>query len=122
MSRGGNGDLSGGAANGNKEYFVDTKLVFRLKQFVAEQGSARGPLTEDAALGYLLDKYKEYVRKPQVRTLGGVGDSRERARGTCRDGLSPVVVAFMGCMLHCLLMGGFCAPSAEVCSSLWRGD
>lgn len=71
MSRGG-GDSSGGGGgaggggSSNREYFVDTKQVFRLKQFVAEQRERGAPVTEDAAFDFLLDKFKEYVRKPQV--------------------------------------------------------
>lgn len=63
MSGSGTAGFGGG---GNKEYFVDTKLVFRLKQFVGGQQARGRPVTEDAALDYLLDKFKEYVRKPQV--------------------------------------------------------
>lgn len=66
MSRGGDLSGSGGGGGGSKEYFVDTKLVFRLKQFVGEQQERGSLVTEDIALNYLLDKYKEYVRKPQV--------------------------------------------------------
>ena len=71
MSR--NGDPSrdgaGGSGRGSSstEYFVDTKLLFRLKHFVGEQNERGSLVTEDAALDYLLDKFKEYVRKPQVR-------------------------------------------------------
>lgn len=72
MSRNGVSSPGGGAGAGrtanNSDYFVDTKLLFRLKRFVTEQ-QERGSLpTEDAALDYLLDKFKEYVRKPQVCT------------------------------------------------------
>lgn len=78
MSRSG-GDFSGGgggSSGGNKEYFVDTKLVFRLKQFVGEQQGRGGAVTEDAAVDFLLDKYKEYVRKPQV----GIGSLKNESR------------------------------------------
>ncbi|CAM9463988.1 unnamed protein product, partial [Pylaiella littoralis] len=60
---GGGGRGGGGSSN---EYFVDTKLVFRLKQFVGDQRERGSLPTEDSALDYLLDKFKEYVRKPQV--------------------------------------------------------
>lgn len=66
---GGSGRAGGSAgASNNNDYFVDTKLLFRLKQFVGEQHRRGGVATEDAALDYLLDKFKEYVRKPQVCT------------------------------------------------------
>lgn len=42
-------------------------MVFRLKQFVGDQRERGSLPTEDSALDYLLDKFKEYVRKPQVR-------------------------------------------------------
>lgn len=58
----------------SKDYFVDTKLVFRLKQFIGEQKKRGGSIAEDVAFDFLLDKFKEYVRKPQVcsRLPGGV--------------------------------------------------
>lgn len=62
----GRGGGGGGGAAASHEYFVDTKLVFRLKHFVGEQRERGSLPTEDAALDYLLDKFKEYVRKPQV--------------------------------------------------------
>lgn len=71
MSRNGDSsrDGAGGSRRGssNNEYFVDTKLLFRLKHFVGEQNARGSLVTEDDALDYLLDKFKEYVRKPQVR-------------------------------------------------------
>lgn len=56
----------GGSSRGNAEYFTDTKLIFRMKLFVAKQQERGGPVTEHAAFDFLLDKYKEYARKPQV--------------------------------------------------------
>lgn len=70
MSRNGESsrDGAGGSGRGSSdaEYFVDTKLLFRLKHFVGEQNERGSLVTEDAALDYLLAKFKEYVRKPQV--------------------------------------------------------
>ncbi|CAN0180745.1 unnamed protein product, partial [Laminaria digitata] len=67
MSRNGDSSRDGGGGSGrgssNAEYFVDTKLLFRLKHFVGEQNERGSLVTEDAALDYLLDKFKEYVRK-----------------------------------------------------------
>ncbi|CAM9904646.1 unnamed protein product [Ectocarpus fasciculatus] len=78
---GGGGAGSGRTAN-NNDYFVDTKLLFRLKRFVTEQ-QERGSLpTEDAALDYLLDKFKEYVRKPQGPLRKSVG----KALRKCLEG------------------------------------
>lgn len=72
MSRSGLSSPGGGAGAGrtanNTDYFVDTKLLFRLKRFVTEQQERGSRPTEDSALDYLLDKFKEYVRKPQVCT------------------------------------------------------
>lgn len=51
---------------GGKEYFLDSKLIFRLKQFVGEQRERGAPVTEDGAFNFMLDKFKEYARKPQV--------------------------------------------------------
>lgn len=63
----GNGTDGFGGGGGGKDYFVDTKLLFRLKQFVTEQRErSRAPVTEDSAMNYLLGRFKEYVRKPQV--------------------------------------------------------
>lgn len=45
---------------------MDPKLVFRIKQFVGEHHERGSVPTEDGAVDYLLDKFKEYVRKPQV--------------------------------------------------------
>lgn len=67
-SPGGGSGRGGGGAN---EYFVDPKLVFRIKQFVGEHHERGNVPTEDAAVDYLLDKFKEYVRKPQVRGCVG---------------------------------------------------
>lgn len=68
MSRNGlpSGGGSGRGGGGANEYFVDPKLVFRIKQFVGEHHERGSMPTEDAAVDYLLDKFKEYVRKPQV--------------------------------------------------------
>ena len=73
MGRG--SESTGSGANGfkgggeNKDYFVDPKLVYRVKQFVEEQRErSSAPVTEDSAMRYLLEKFKEYVRKPQVRS------------------------------------------------------
>lgn len=78
-SGGGGGGRGGGGGSGNKEYFVDTKLVFRLKQFVGEQRKRGGPVTDDAAFDFLTDKFKEYIRKPQVslvdRCTAGINGS-----------------------------------------------
>lgn len=60
------GDGSGRGGGGANEYFVDPKLVFRIKQFVGEHHQRGSVPTEDGAVDYLLDKFKEYVRKPQV--------------------------------------------------------
>lgn len=64
---GADGFGGGGGSGGGKDYFVDTKLLFRLKQFVTEQRErSKAPVTEDSAMNYLLGRFKEYVRKPQV--------------------------------------------------------
>ncbi|CBJ26144.1 conserved unknown protein [Ectocarpus siliculosus] len=86
MSRNGVSSPGGGPGAGrtanNSDYFVDTKLLFRLKRFVTEQ-QERGSLpTEDAALDYLLDKFKEYVRKPQGPLRKSVG----KALRKCLEG------------------------------------
>ena len=60
---GGSGRGGGGGAN---DYFVDPKLLYRIKQFVGEAHERGSVPTEDAAVDHLLDKFKEYVRKPQV--------------------------------------------------------
>eukprot|EP00904_Undaria_pinnatifida_P002630 jgi/Undpi1/12368/HiC_scaffold_5.g02040.m1 len=77
MSRNGDSsrDGAGGSRRGssNNEYFVDTKLLFRLKHFVGEQNARGSLVTEDDALDYLLDKFKEYVRKPQGPLRKSVG-------------------------------------------------
>lgn len=66
---GGGGGGGGGASSGGggKEYFVDTKLVYRLKQYVGDQQERGSSVTDDGAFEFLLDRFKEYVRKPQVR-------------------------------------------------------
>ena len=69
MSRNGTPSTGGGSGRGGggaNEYFVDPKLVFRIKQFVGEHHERGSVPTEDGAVDYLLDKFKEYVRKPQV--------------------------------------------------------
>lgn len=55
-----------GGGGGASEYFVDPKLLYRIKQFVGDTHERGSVPTEDAAVDYLLDKFKEYVRKPQV--------------------------------------------------------
>ncbi|CAB1101477.1 unnamed protein product [Ectocarpus sp. CCAP 1310/34] len=109
MSRNAVSSPGGGAGAGrtanNSDYFVDTKLLFRLKRFVTEQ-QERGSLpTEDAALDYLLDKFKEYVRKPQGPLRKSVGkalrkclegsptpprDTKKRSRMSEGDGVEAV--------------------------------
>ncbi|CAM9898885.1 unnamed protein product [Ectocarpus sp. 4 AP-2014] len=86
MSRNGVSSPGGGpgaerTAN-NSDYFVDTKLLFRLKRFVTEQQERGSLTTEDAALDYLLDKFKEYVRKPQGPLRKSVG----KALRKCLEG------------------------------------
>lgn len=75
MSR--NGEAPTNGHSGGKDYFVDTKLVFRLKQFVSERRENGGVVTEDAAFDFLLDRFKEYIRKPQVRVVNKVHDSAQ---------------------------------------------
>ncbi len=60
---GGSGRGGGGGAS---DYFVDPKLLYRVKQFVGNAHERGSVPTEDAAMDHLLDKFKEYVRKPQV--------------------------------------------------------
>ena len=52
------------ATGGGGEYVLDNKLAFRVRQYAANKKSP----TEDGAVAFLLDKYKEYARKPQVRS------------------------------------------------------
>lgn len=59
-------EFSGKSPTRKEDYFVDRKLVFRLKQFVGEQRANGSLVTEDTAFDFLLDKFKEYARKPQV--------------------------------------------------------
>ena len=73
MGRG--NESTGSSANGfeggggSTDYFVGAKLVYRVKQFVGEQRERSSvPVTEDSAMHYLLGKFKEYTRKPQVRS------------------------------------------------------
>jgi len=70
MSRNGSSSPGGGSGRGGggggSEYFVDPKLLYRIKQFVGEINERGSVPTEDAAVDYLLDKFKEYARKPQV--------------------------------------------------------
>eukprot|EP00752_Nemacystus_decipiens_P002788 g2604.t1 len=78
-SPGGGYGRGGGSAN---EYFVDPKLVFRIKQFVGEHHERGSVPTEDGAVDYLLDKFKEYVRKPQGPLRKSVG----KALRKCLEG------------------------------------
>eukprot|EP00903_Cladosiphon_okamuranus_P010657 g10075.t1 len=76
MSRNGLPSAGGGSGRGvggANEYFVDAKLVFRIKQFVGEHHERGSVPTEDGAVDYLLDKFKEYARKPQGPLRKSVG-------------------------------------------------
>ncbi|CAM9142566.1 unnamed protein product [Discosporangium mesarthrocarpum] len=73
--------MSGGMRDGSKDYFVDGKLIFRLKQWLAEQRDKEATVTEDAAFQHLVTKYKEYTRKPQ----GALRKSVSKALRKCTD-------------------------------------
>ncbi|KAG5192059.1 putative ribosome biogenesis ATPase RIX7 [Tribonema minus] len=71
----GGGSAGGGgkAGSGGGNYPPDRKLVFHVRQYAGEQADRGLGVTEDGAVAYLLNKYREYQRKPQAQLRRSVG-------------------------------------------------
>lgn len=63
----GNSHLAGGG-NGGHGGISDSKLSFRIRKFYEAEAVGGRVVTDSATLEYLLQTYREYQRKPQVRT------------------------------------------------------
>lgn len=52
---------------------MDQKLLFRVRQYAGERRDKNAPPTVEGAVAYLLDKFREYTRKPQGPFRKSVG-------------------------------------------------